>query len=401
MKKNYLLGILGALIGGLIATIPWVLVYVYANMIYSILAIFVAMGALKGYQIFKGTIDKKLPIIIIIISLLSITIATLLIIPCLLMIKEDIAISVANLKLIYSNSDFITAMTRDFIISIVFTCLGISGVISSIKKQIAMQSDSDQIKIDLSNGNSKKERDKIKNIFLEKNATSEETAINIDEEEINESALNYLISKKIVSTIADKYYYSLEEEKKSKRKNIIVSVISILCVALLLGVGIFLGNDSNKDTKKDKDLNTKIENVKVTKTYFNYEVPDNYKEYRITTAGSNGWNYVPKKDLSGKSGYIEVYYMSSPITYSEKWEKNVKKSFEKDYDGEVIETNYFKTDNGLEVSNFEVKLKDYTDHVYYIFGAKRVGIVEIIDYNKYDSLEEDGKKVVESFTWVE
>lgn len=400
MKKNYLLGILGALIGGLIATIPWVLVYVYANMIYSILAIFVAIGALKGYQIFKGTVDKKLPIIIIVISLLSITIATLLIIPCLLMIKEDIAISIANLKLIYSNNDFITAMTRDFIISIVFTCLGISGVISSIKKQIAMQTDSDQIKIDLSNGNSKKERDKIKNIFLEKNATSEEMAINIDEENISESALNYLISKKIVLTIADKYYYSLEEEKKSKRKNIIISVVSILCLALLLGVGIFLGNDSSKDTKNDKDLNTKIENIKVTKTYFNYEVPDNYKEYRITT-GSGGWNYVPKKDLSGKSGYIEVYSMSSPIKYSEKWENNVKKNFEKDYDGEVLETNYFKTSNGLDVSNFEVKLEDYTDHVYYIFGDKRVGIIEIIDYDKYDSLKEDGKKVVESFTWIE
>ena len=53
MEKGYFKGILGALLGGIVASIPWILVYVYANMIYSILAVIIAMGALKGYQLFQ------------------------------------------------------------------------------------------------------------------------------------------------------------------------------------------------------------------------------------------------------------------------------------------------------------------------------------------------------------
>ena len=97
MEKSYLKGILGALLGGIIASIPWILVYVYANMMFSVLAIFIAMGALKGYQLFKGKIDKKLSIIITVVSLLSVVVSTLLIIPCLLLLKESIGISIENI----------------------------------------------------------------------------------------------------------------------------------------------------------------------------------------------------------------------------------------------------------------------------------------------------------------
>ena len=35
--KNYVLGIIGGLIGGFIASNPWILMYVYGNMILSLL----------------------------------------------------------------------------------------------------------------------------------------------------------------------------------------------------------------------------------------------------------------------------------------------------------------------------------------------------------------------------
>lgn len=135
MEKGYVRGILGALLGGIIATIPWVLLYVYGNMIFSFLAVIVALGALKGYQLFKGKESDKLHIIITVVSLVSITIATFIIIPCLMFIQESIPLTLTNLQIIYSDGEFMSAMFKDYVISVVFTFLGISGVIKSIKNK--------------------------------------------------------------------------------------------------------------------------------------------------------------------------------------------------------------------------------------------------------------------------
>lgn len=135
-NKNYITGIIGGIVGGFIASIPWILMYVYGNMILSLLAILIAMGVLKGYQLCKGKIDKKLPIIIIVTSLLCVTISTLLIIPILLLIKEGQSGSIENLKVLYNYEPFMQAIIKDYAISVLFTILGISGVVSNVKKQI-------------------------------------------------------------------------------------------------------------------------------------------------------------------------------------------------------------------------------------------------------------------------
>ena len=127
--NGYLIGIIGALIGALIGTIPWIILYVYGNMIYSVLAFVVAIAALKGYELLKGKVDKKLPIIIAIISVIAITIATLVIIPNLLLIKEIGTTSLANFKMLYADSEFSSALIGDYITSLLFTVLGKGGVI--------------------------------------------------------------------------------------------------------------------------------------------------------------------------------------------------------------------------------------------------------------------------------
>lgn len=135
-NKKYLPGIIGALIGGLIASIPWILMYVYGEMILSILAVVIALGALKGYQILKGKIDNKLPIIISIISIVCVTISTLVIIPFLLLAKEGIETSLENFEMLYYYEPFLKGIIKDYVISLIFTFLGISGVIGHIKKQV-------------------------------------------------------------------------------------------------------------------------------------------------------------------------------------------------------------------------------------------------------------------------
>ncbi len=51
-QGSYFTGILGAIIGGSIATIPWVLAYVYGNVMLSLLAVLIAAGELFGYKTF-------------------------------------------------------------------------------------------------------------------------------------------------------------------------------------------------------------------------------------------------------------------------------------------------------------------------------------------------------------
>ena len=64
IKNNYLLGIIGAIIGAFIGAIPWILMYVFGNMMYAILAILIVICSFYGYKITKAKIDKKLPIIL-------------------------------------------------------------------------------------------------------------------------------------------------------------------------------------------------------------------------------------------------------------------------------------------------------------------------------------------------
>ena len=88
-QGSYITGIIGAVIGGAIASLPWVLVYVYGNMIVAILAVLIALGAFYGYKLVKGKMGKGLP-----------------------------------------------AIMQDALVSIAFTIVGIAGTIKSMKMQI-------------------------------------------------------------------------------------------------------------------------------------------------------------------------------------------------------------------------------------------------------------------------
>ena len=123
-ENNRLIAIVFSLIGGLIGTIPWVLVYVYGNMIVALLALIIAVAAWKGYNLAKGKIDKYVPTIIVAISVISVTIATFVIIPALLLLKGGSTVTVATIKELYEYNSFASAIIKDYLISLLFTFLG-------------------------------------------------------------------------------------------------------------------------------------------------------------------------------------------------------------------------------------------------------------------------------------
>lgn len=133
---KYVKGIIGGLLGGMIAAIPWVLMYVYGGFILSILATLIAFGVNYGYHKLKGPIDRKLPIIVTVSSIVIVILVTLVVIPLLLLYKDGFYASFENLQILYQSNDFFVSMMKDLVVSVIFTILGISGVIQSIKKEI-------------------------------------------------------------------------------------------------------------------------------------------------------------------------------------------------------------------------------------------------------------------------
>lgn len=134
-NNGYILGILGAVLGGLVASLPWIIMYVYLEMMWSFMAFLIGYGAFLGYKLFKGKMDIKVPYIIGIISLVVIIFTTLYVIPSLLVIKEGVTPSFEVLKLLYSNSEFAGAIIQDLIFAVLFTVLGVSGIFKTLKEQ--------------------------------------------------------------------------------------------------------------------------------------------------------------------------------------------------------------------------------------------------------------------------
>ena len=378
MKKN-VLAMIGALLGGLIATMPWVLVYVYGNMMYSFLAVLVAMGALFGYQLFKGEINKDLPIKIVVISLLSITIATLVIIPCLLLAHEGAVVSVNNFKYLYDDSDFIKGIISDYIVSVLFTLLGISGVIKPIKKQVA--NNSDKIKIDLSNGNNKKDRMLIKEVLLDKGAIDSNSAyVFSDEDKINNDTLNILLtSGEVVRVDDNKYYYDSKKEVENKKQNKKSMIIVIILLLAVIGVLVYFAN-KNSDNK--------------TQELINYKVPSGYVKY---DDDEGGYLYVLNNDLSGNLGYIDVYNLDGEYEYSTEFINNIISNIENE--GEVIDTDEFTNKYNYKVVYFEIDYDEYSMMIYYIFSGYDLGVVEVVNYSDNSRLYSDAKEIASGFTW--
>lgn len=248
-ENNYLIGTLGALLGGIVATLPWILLYVYANMMYSYLALLIALGAIKGYELCKGKIDKKMPFIIGAVSIFSISVATLVIIPNLLILQEYGTTSIKAFRALYSFSEFKEAIIHDYIFSLLFTFIGTGGVLYSIKQQIA----SGKKTISFS-ANALKPTDEemasIKKIFEDKKAYDFEHRIpKVEFLELAKDkgvTLNFMVTKGFVVYKKGGYYYSLDAEAHPNRKQVRIALIAfgvmfLFMILLFILISVFGG----------------------------------------------------------------------------------------------------------------------------------------------------------------
>ena len=220
-KGNYITGIIGAIIGGLIGAVPWILVYIYGNMMVALLAILIAGGAYYGYKLCKGKITKRLPIIIMLISLVIVAIVSLLIIPAILIHSEGLNVSMETIEYLYKDSEFSSAIIRDTVIAVIFTAVGAGVINANIKKEIEEGTTAKEQNPEEFKKLKQEAIEKIKPIFEKYNALSREHKIDkieleaeLEEKEIGVNLLNVLKSVDIVRKEKGKFYYNAENENR-------------------------------------------------------------------------------------------------------------------------------------------------------------------------------------------
>lgn len=389
-EKSYLTGIIGALLGGFIATIPWVLMYVYGGMILSLLAIIIALGALKGYQLFNGKVDNKLPFIIAVISVLAVTVSTFVIIPYLLILKEEANVSISYL---YSNSQFMSALVKDYIISLLFTFLGIGGIIKSIKIQV--NDNKEKINVPLFNNNKVPQEDieSVKNIFAKYNAFDKNNTIGKDVllkdmmQENKEEIFNNLFLQGYLKKSGDSYYF-VQNNTKTKKITAVVLLIVILVSFALVILFAFLGSSDNNS---NGSFNNSYISYNYDKTWVLYPSEDQ-KDYYVL---------VPKIDETGYSGIISVSNSDTTLLKKdyETMKKSVIDSFEEEK--EKIKTTDLTTPNGYSVLLVEIEYEDpkCLDKLYYILDDNKYAVVYSTDYynEKVKNIDEVTMEVVNSF----
>lgn len=420
-QGNYLTGIIGAILGGIIATIPWVLVYVYGNMMLSLLAVIIAAGEFLGYKLFKGKIDNKLPIIIMILAIIIVTIVTLLIIPAMLLGKENLAVNMQSIKNLYTYSDFSSAIIRDYLISVVFTILGASVVTSNIKKQLLDKKNPEDIKLDLSNNEAqnKLKQDAInlmKPIFEKYNAINKENTMTKEEvlaeiENQNEKAyFNYLKSLNIIQKEKGRFYYNAENEKNIKAKGSVgkACAITIAIILIIAGVSLIFGQSkSNVEKISNDDVSFEIGTDWDVWNEYNKEYGWTYFKY-ISSLPVSTENVIANEiDYSMYPATIGIAYDKEATGLYDSIEslKTILETYiESEMQPEEYNINIVATEKGYSALRAKIQYTSYPeeiDYFYYIYKDGKIAYISATTYNidDEDELESAVIDIVNSFEW--
>lgn len=344
-KGSYITGTIGAILGGVIASVPWILVYTLGNMIIAALAVLIAGGAFLGYKLFRGRIGKCLPVIIAVLSLLIVTITTLVVCPIILIAKEGLEVTIFNFKMIYSASEMKVAIIQDLAMSLLFTVIGIVTVIRSISIQIKKGATAEQLKFN-NNAVIEEQRKEVKEKYeiikaactvlncldKEKAATKQEIFNELEmthKIERKKAKKYFAIAKKVKVLIKykGKFYYDETDEqiKIEKACNFVnekgksKTFLWILIIAVIIGIvaPIVMNNLGEIYTIPETDIEIHVSNSQLLcrnkeeiaqffgeayAQYYNFAILDNEEasksEYEIYGTILNKLDIEEENDLN-------------------------------------------------------------------------------------------------------
>lgn len=384
MKKVF--SILGSIIGAIIFSIPWIFSYVYLNYMVVVLASLIGFGALWFYKLFKGEVNKNTVYVIIIASFIAITLSTFVIIPLMLMAKENIIISFSNFKNIYSLDNFLSSLIGDYIISLLFTILGISGIIRSIKNK----DNKDNI------NNKEYLVEDVKKIYEEYNAFSKDKAIKNDilVKRVSLKRLNELEREGYIITKLNKSYFDLNAEtsnevrleniKKCKKKNSIIIIIFILIFIVAFWI-FFLIDDENNDNSNNnynnnqEQVEEKQDDIQVEYKDISISLPSTFK----LSEEKDDYVYYANSDYNSILNEVMLEQVEYDELDSFNYLNNYKNALEEDFS--FLES---KDEEGI----YLLKSLKYENEYYMIKVKvldKKVYIISLFSYIENNSYYED------------
>ena len=424
-KSNYITGILGAIVGGFIGAVPWILAYIYGNMMIAILAIFIAGGAYYGYKICKGKVTKKLPIIIMLISIIIVALTSLLIIPVILLHTEGLNVNTETIKYLYQDSEFTAAILKDTIIAVVFTIIGGGVITANIKKELEEGTIENKEQNKEEFEKLKQEAIKqIKPIFEKYNAISKEHTIEkieleaeLEEKGIDKNLLDILKSVEIVKKEKGKLYYVLENEnkdlkpkKKMSKSNIIAIIVGIIAIIAVVTI-IVIGQSKKNST------------TEVTDGIIKFQINANWTEY--TNYYASGWNYykyinsfpienandvdVNNIDYTTYPAGLNVSYFQIDTTEYDSIDKISNYMTEYINSAEEkpeVEQETIKTKNGYDAVKMKLTYNtepEQVEYIYYILNNDMVATVDVYSFNLKDEreIENVSQQIADSIEWIQ
>lgn len=443
---NYVMGIIGAIIGGIIGAVPWVIAYVYGGVILWVLAVLIAGGEWLGYKIFKGKKSKAVPAIIMVIAIIIITLTTLLVIPAILISKENLIVNMNSLKNAYSYNEFASGIIRDWIISLAFTVIGAGVITKNIKKEMIEATDKDGKKLVDEELDSKIKQDAIKlikPIFKKYNATSEDNTLTKEEvfAEIEEKNIGtYFAQLKkldILKKVQGRYYYCEENETNNivKQSYGTMAIVGV-CVIFAVVIASLMYSVINKPQTTTKVWNDDV-SYEITS---GWNLLEDYSEEK-------GWTYYQRLESSSSSSqtnteganseasnagntektntetanaentidytqYPETLTISYDSTTGENTVSNVdelKEMLETYIKERLLPEQYYietmKTDKGYDAVKAKLHYTsdpEEVDYIYYIYNNGKIAYFTgaTFNMNNDEELETQMEKILNSFEWV-
>ena len=401
VKKRYLVGTIGALIGAFIGSIPWILMYVFGNMMVALLSIVIVICSFYGYKITKAKIDKKLPVILGITSFIAISVTTLVIIPLCLLANEGFEISFENLKILYESSEFLSAIIQDYIISLAFCVAVIGGIIINLNKQIKDGVDSKDIKLvsqDASTGDiSKEDIEKVQDIFDKNDAmdkhhtiTKELVMEDIQREFGEEKAkriFDYLVAQRIIRKKTGKYYFSLKAQKSTLYRYGMTSIITfIVVIAIAFVLACIIIFFENRDTTTNELPANSIDEQFESTNVYELGVDD------IRLQMPEGVTILTNSEIESYLG-VEYTYMYDCIAVSDDYSKYIMvfTDYKSNYEEEYTAEEYLKM--ALDSEEIEVQEQEINGNTFYTVEQTYVGEDEV-SYVEKDCIYDAGDRFI-------